>query len=101
MFRVIDKDFALENKLFCNFFSSNDLKSRSSLPKVRADMIRLLIQLKIINLPGTLFSLDLTPLRHGSYVDEIFFGVVFVMLVAVFIYFYFIENDEDEEDIES
>lgn len=38
------------------------------------------------------------PLLHGTYIDDVFFGLVFVVMVAVFLYFYF--SDKGETDAE-
>ena len=40
------------------------------------------------------------PLLHGTYVDDIFFGVVFVVMLAVFLYFYFSDKGEPEMEDE-
>ena len=40
------------------------------------------------------------PLLHGTYVDDIFFGVIFVVMLGVFLYFYFSDKGETEEEEE-
>ena len=45
------------------------------------------------------------PLLHGTYIEDIFFGVIFVVMLAVFLYFYFSDKGEpdmeDEEEAET
>lgn len=38
------------------------------------------------------------PLAHGTYVEDIFFGVIFIIMLGVFLYFYF--SDKGEPEIE-
>jgi hypothetical protein len=44
----------------------------------------------------------LRPLAHGSYLDEVLFGAVFLLMAIVFLYFYFSGSSavEDEPDSE-
>ncbi len=38
-------------------------------------------------------------LFHGTYIDDVFFGVIFVIMLGVFLYFYFSDKGEsDSED---
>ena len=39
-------------------------------------------------------------LLHGTYIDDVFFGVIFVIMLGVFLYFYFSDKGESdgEED---
>ena len=38
------------------------------------------------------------PLLHGTYVEDIFFGVIFIVMLGVFLCFYF--TDKGEPDLE-
>jgi hypothetical protein len=38
------------------------------------------------------------PFLHGTYIEDIFFGVIFVIMLVVFLYFYF--SDKGESDTE-
>jgi hypothetical protein len=48
------------------------------------------------------------PLAHGTYIDDILFGVIFIVMLAVFLYFYNsdkmdpeLEEDQDMEPPQS
>jgi hypothetical protein len=38
------------------------------------------------------------PFLHGTYIEDIFFGVIFVVMLAVFLYFYFSDKGEPEKE---
>lgn len=39
----------------------------------------------------------LRPFLHGTYVDDALFGILFIVMLAVFLYFYFSEKGEPDE----
>lgn len=55
------------------------------------------------NLKTLMFNPPLfRPLLHGTYVDDAVFGVIFIVMLGIFLYFYFFDKgeaiqDDDEE----
>lgn len=37
-------------------------------------------------------------LLHGTYIDDVFWGVIFVIMLGVFLYFYFSDKGEAESE---
>lgn len=42
------------------------------------------------------YNLFSKPLLHGTYIDDVFFGVIFVIMLGVFLYFYFADKGESD-----